>query len=161
MLNMCSFPAQLFKNNPRERICSVTATYGNMCFTNADRGSNASLLSADARHVYICLRGSTAAPKHSCSCILMRIKAKTGLDQCPWIFCLFPSFAPLKQERSWATVLLAKWSRRQSTASARAAVWTLWRSRCWKVRSAVKLAILPYICASEHIRDYCTTSLFQ
>lgn len=30
MLNMCSFPQQLFKNAPRKSICSVTATYGSV-----------------------------------------------------------------------------------------------------------------------------------
>lgn len=30
MLNMCSFPEQLFKNVQRKSICSTTATYGSM-----------------------------------------------------------------------------------------------------------------------------------
>lgn len=33
MLNMCSFPEQLFKNTRRKSICSTTATYPNMLFS--------------------------------------------------------------------------------------------------------------------------------
>lgn len=46
MLNMCSFPAQLFKNTLRKSICSSTATYGNMLFSKCcDWNYNSSPLS--------------------------------------------------------------------------------------------------------------------
>lgn len=83
MLNMCSFPEQLFKNAQKKSICSTTATYGSML-------SNVPLLllvSMDA----ICNFFSHC--RWNCLCIPVRLKSSMHQSISMNILLIFCSFS--------------------------------------------------------------------